>query len=61
MRLGILGTGVVGKTIALGRPGRWSDRLPHYRMGFTPSSGEELQAEYLLPRPSNPSSTYDYQ
>jgi xylitol oxidase len=37
-------------TPQLGRPGRWSDRLPHFRMGFTPSSGEELQAEYLLPR-----------
>jgi xylitol oxidase len=34
----------------LGRPGRWSDRLPHFRMGFTPSNGEELQSEYLLPR-----------
>ncbi len=37
-------------TPQLGRPGLWSDRLPHFRMGFTPSSGEELQAEYLLPR-----------
>ena len=27
----------------LGRPGSWSDRLPHFRMGFIPSSGEELQ------------------
>lgn len=34
----------------LGVPGLWSDRLPHFRMGFTPSSGEELQAEYLVPR-----------
>lgn len=37
-------------TPQLGRPGLWSDRLPHFRMGFTPSSGEELQSEYLLPR-----------
>jgi xylitol oxidase len=37
-------------TPQLGRPGRWSDRLPHFRMGFTPSSGDELQAEYLLTR-----------
>jgi xylitol oxidase len=37
-------------TPQLGRPGSWSDRLPHFRMGFTPSSGEELQSEYLLPR-----------
>jgi alditol oxidase len=37
-------------TPQLGRPGLWSDRLPHFRMDFTPSSGEELQSEYLLPR-----------
>jgi alditol oxidase len=34
----------------LGRAGPWADRLPHFRMGFTPSSGEELQSEYLFPR-----------
>lgn len=33
-----------------GVPGPWLDRLPHFRMGFTPSRGEELQSEYLLPR-----------
>ncbi|WP_020143306.1 D-arabinono-1,4-lactone oxidase [Terracoccus sp. 273MFTsu3.1] len=32
-----------------GVPGPWLDRLPHFRMGFTPSRGEELQSEYLLP------------
>jgi xylitol oxidase len=37
-------------TPQLGRPGLWSDRLPHFRMGFTPSSGEELQSEYIVPR-----------
>ena len=37
-------------TPQLGRPGLWSDRLPHFRMGYTPSSGEEIQSEYLLPR-----------
>jgi xylitol oxidase len=37
-------------TPQLGRPGPWSDRIPHFRMGFTPSSGEEIQSEYLLPR-----------
>ncbi|GAB3047900.1 alditol oxidase [Intrasporangium mesophilum] len=30
--------------------GRWLDRLPHFRMEFTPSRGEELQSEYLVPR-----------
>jgi len=37
-------------TPQLGRPGPWSDRLPHFRMGFTPSAGQELQSECLLPR-----------
>jgi len=31
-------------------PGPWYERLPHFRMEFTPSSGEELQTEYLVPR-----------
>jgi xylitol oxidase len=31
-------------------PGPWYERLPHFKMGFTPSSGEELQAEYFVPR-----------
>ncbi len=33
-----------------GVPGPWIDRLPHFRLGFTPSNGEELQSEYLVPR-----------
>jgi xylitol oxidase len=37
-------------TEQLGVPGPWQGRLPHFRMEFTPSSGEELQSEYLLPR-----------
>lgn len=37
-------------TEQLGAPGRWLDRLPHFRLDFTPSNGEELQTEYLLPR-----------
>jgi xylitol oxidase len=37
-------------TPQLGRPWPWHDRLPHFRMGFTPSAGEEIQSEYLLPR-----------
>ncbi|MBE2315970.1 FAD-binding protein [Solirubrobacter sp. CPCC 204708] len=40
----------VNCTRQLGVPGPWWDRLPHFRMGFTPSKGDELQAEYLLPR-----------
>ncbi|HEV3465385.1 MAG TPA: D-arabinono-1,4-lactone oxidase [Actinomycetota bacterium] len=46
----ILGLDPVNCTRQLGVPGPWSDRLPHFRMGFTPSSGEELQSEYHLPR-----------
>jgi xylitol oxidase len=46
----ILGLDPVNCTRQLGVPGPWADRLPHFRMGFTPSSGEELQSEYHLPR-----------
>ncbi|MEV7395628.1 FAD-binding protein [Aeromicrobium sp. NPDC092404] len=37
-------------TSQLGAPGVWWDRLPHFRLGFTPSNGQELQSEYLVPR-----------
>jgi alditol oxidase len=37
-------------TEQMGIQGPWYERLPHFRMGFTPSSGEELQSEYILPR-----------
>jgi xylitol oxidase len=33
-----------------GVPGPWHERLPHFRPDFTPSAGDELQSEYLLPR-----------
>nr|WP_307723836.1 FAD-binding protein [Terrabacter aerolatus] len=33
-----------------GVAGPWLDRLPHFRRELTPSRGEELQSEYLLPR-----------
>jgi xylitol oxidase len=36
-------------TEQLGVPGPWYERLPHFRMGFTPSSGKELQSEYFVP------------
>jgi alditol oxidase len=36
-------------TQQLGVPGRWYDRLPHFRPEFRPSAGHELQSEYLLP------------
>jgi xylitol oxidase len=37
-------------TAQLGTPGQWWDRLPHFQLGFTPSKGDELQSEYLIPR-----------
>jgi xylitol oxidase len=37
-------------TEQMGVPGPWYERLPHFRWGFTPSAGKELQSEYLLPR-----------
>jgi alditol oxidase len=46
----ILGIDPVNCTAQLGVPGPWSDRLPHFRMGFTPSSGEEIQSEFHVPR-----------
>ncbi|HXM42061.1 MAG TPA: D-arabinono-1,4-lactone oxidase [Bryobacteraceae bacterium] len=37
-------------TAQMGMPGAWYERLPHFRMGFTPSAGKELQSEYFVPR-----------
>ncbi|GAA0997105.1 FAD-binding protein [Subtercola frigoramans] len=33
-----------------GIPGPWVDRLPHFRLDFTPSNGDELQSEFLVER-----------
>jgi alditol oxidase len=38
-------------TEQMGVLGPWYERLPHFRMGFTPSAGKELQSEYFVPRP----------
>lgn len=45
------GMPAVNCTRQFGVPGPWHERLPHFRPEFTPSSGAELQSEYLLPRP----------
>ncbi|GHB60977.1 xylitol oxidase [Persicitalea jodogahamensis] len=37
-------------TAQMGVPGPWYERMPHFKMGFTPSSGDELQSEYFVPR-----------
>ncbi len=41
-------------TVQRGVPGPWHLRLPHFRMGFTPSAGEELQSEYFIDRRDAP-------
>jgi len=35
-------------TDQMGIDGTWYERMPHFKMGFTPSSGKELQAEYFV-------------
>jgi len=37
-------------TEQMGVPGPWYERLPHFKMGFTPSSGDELQSELFVAR-----------
>ncbi len=37
-------------TPQLGEAGPWHERLPHFRSGFTPSSGREIQVEYVVDR-----------
>jgi xylitol oxidase len=44
------GQPAANSTQQLGVPGPWHERLPHFRLDFTPSAGDELQSEYLLPR-----------
>lgn len=46
----IIGLDPIHATLQLGMPGPWSERLPHFRLGFTPSSGAEVQSEYIVPR-----------
>ena len=46
----LTGAEVDAVTAQGGVVGPWHERLPHFRMDFTPSRGEELQSEYLVPR-----------
>ncbi|MET3849301.1 FAD-binding protein [Paenibacillus sp. OAE614] len=46
----VSGQSVVNCSEQLGAPGPWYERLPHFRMDFTPSAGNELQSEYFIPR-----------
>src|SRR5439155_17972582 len=36
-------------TVQGGAAGPWHERLPHFRMEFTPSFGAEVQSEYIVP------------
>jgi xylitol oxidase len=40
----------VNCTEQLGVSGPWFERLPHFRLDFTPSSGTELQTEFFVSR-----------
>ena len=44
------GGDVQNATEQLGVPGPSGERLPHFRLGFTPSGGDELQSEYIVAR-----------
>lgn len=44
------GIPAIGCTPQLGVAGPWYNRLPHFKLDFTPSNGVELQSEYLVPR-----------
>ncbi|MFD1953104.1 FAD-binding protein [Paenibacillus thailandensis] len=44
------GQSAVNCSEQLGVPGPSYERLPHFRMDFTPSAGNELQSEYFVPR-----------
>lgn len=46
----LAGCDPINCTKQMGLPGAWHERLPHFRMEFTPSAGEELQSEYFVPR-----------
>ncbi|WP_235547717.1 MULTISPECIES: FAD-binding protein [unclassified Nocardioides] len=50
----LAGADIAAVTEQGGAPGPWHQRLPHFRMEFTPSRGEELQSEYLVPRSAAP-------
>jgi xylitol oxidase len=46
----IAGVSAENCTEQMGVAGPWHERLPHFRMKFTPSCGDELQSEYFVPR-----------
>ncbi len=45
----VVGQGPEKTTDQLNSVGKWYERLPHFKMEFTPSTGREIQTEYFLP------------
>jgi len=43
------GVAADNSTDQFGVPGPWHARLPHFKMEFTPSTGAELQSEWMVP------------
>lgn len=41
-------------TEQMGQDGPWHERLPHFKLDFTPSNGDELQSEFFVPRENAP-------
>jgi len=50
----ITGMDATPTTDQLGAPGPWHLRLPHFKLEFTPSNGNELQSEYFVARADGP-------
>ena len=46
----IKGINPINCTEQQGIAGPWYERMPHFKMNFTPSSGQEIQSEYFVPR-----------
>lgn len=46
----VSGASAIHCTEQMGITGPWYERLPHFRMDFTPSMGSELQSEYIISR-----------
>ena len=44
----LAGASTKSATEQLGSVGPWHERLPHFKLDFTPSFGEELQSEYFV-------------
>ena len=44
----LAGADTDGATEQFGSVGPWHERLPHFKLDFTPSFGEELQTEYFV-------------